>query len=1045
MTRLALCIGLVIVSILAYENVCGHSMERKKWVSLDLEPTVPPKYDVSTVPGWDAFPDMPPDIPLSAKGKTINGGYTSTKRRMKRKASSSQSTNIEFSAKPELRHEYGMLFNHHGYLIPGLQRLQLFLTIPLPQLLDITHEPPQFPSCEEWNIHKHDHVVSADDMGEVLLKHTAYVELNKEYPFLDEAVHYDTCVRIRDKYHNMLTAIQELKRNVTYKLTTIIPKLLPNEEAVRHYQETIFHQQQETDKPVRNKRALGLIFAGVSAIGGLIMKGINAYSSYKKSKAMSRAMEQLYTMQRLDHDRLTRLEDHTAYMANTIKNTFHFMGHRLNHLDKKLIGVIQKVKRFMNETDTHFKYTWQVMVSNRLAIKLLTGAATLYDQVLYQYKRYYERYDVTLDHFIAGLDALATGRLTVQVLDPVELDRFLGAIRQQLAAERSPFRLAFNHTYQFYAEPLVTFSNTHDTLLINLPVLLKPRADNPLMLYSIEAVPIPFDTNTIDGKAREYTLLNNSYPYMAINQNNYIPLNEMQLRRCTKIGATYYCENSFVIRHRSSHTCESAIFYREASAIITGVCKAKFVSQANFPPHVLDAGEHLLLFNLPRPWILICGRTRRPLHLPYSSFKVVKRTEFCECALSAGEFFLDNTMVTCPSKNSKLYDGKFTSYYVVNKYVFDYLQANLSYVIDPRTRRMLSELLTHKPKYQWASIAWYEDDDPAEDTLSKQQETVMLDMSTAMTYVTKDINETKFRSEVQYLRASEKFHYFMKYAKIWRIVEFISALLAILCCVVLLGMCIFRGRIIESAIMSSAVLEEFKFVTPQQLGKIGVEAAPITFPPLPTFLPFTFGPVTQTPPSWTDNDVMTDKTAMRLSMVLTLGLVTVALAAILFVIYRKCKYVSSVPRICFPVYPISKILRGSARTDIFIEVIDVSMTAAMWAYLATTSVFPSSLRLTGRPAASDLAVVRLLCVKQLQIKWGNITLHDDKNNIIHLPDTANVSVWTNDLAQIERHKPYQIKVFGRVLDTYTEIPQSELGLGLPTHTVTSSAPPQYCY
>ena len=56
----------------------------------------------------------------------------------------------------------------------------------------------------------------------------------------------------------------------------------------------------------RGKRAipLGLIFSGVSAIGGLLIKGFNAISNYRKSKAMAKAMKQLYHAQEIDHCRL---------------------------------------------------------------------------------------------------------------------------------------------------------------------------------------------------------------------------------------------------------------------------------------------------------------------------------------------------------------------------------------------------------------------------------------------------------------------------------------------------------------------------------------------------------------------------------------------------------------------------------------------------------------------------------------------------------------------------------------------------------------------
>ena len=118
-----------------------------------------------------------------------------------------------------------------------------------------------------------------------------------------------------------------------------------------------------------------------------------------------------------------------------------------------------------------------------------------------------------------------------------KLDRFLSAISRTLQEERSPFELAFNHTYQFYAEPMVMFTNTHDQLLVNVPILLKLATQKPLNLYSIDTVPMPFDTEMLEGHNNEYTFINNSYPYMALNEHNYIPLTEPQLRLCDKMGS----------------------------------------------------------------------------------------------------------------------------------------------------------------------------------------------------------------------------------------------------------------------------------------------------------------------------------------------------------------------------------------------------------------------------------------------------------------------------------------------------------------------------
>ena len=194
---------------------------------------------------------------------------------------------------------------------------------------------------------------------------------------------------------------------------------------------------------------------------------------------------------------------------------------------------------------------------------------------------------------------------------------------------------------------MVTFSNSHDQLLFNIPVLLHLNDQKDLTLYSIDTVIMPFDTKTPGGKNDEYTFINNSYPYMAINQENYIPLDERQLWLCNKMGATYYCENSYVLRHRSEHTCESVIYYRTDPKMIMKHCRAMFTSQQNFPPKVLDAGKTMILFNLPRLWILVCGKHKCPREIQIATYKILNRTELCECSLTAGTFSLDETLVQC--------------------------------------------------------------------------------------------------------------------------------------------------------------------------------------------------------------------------------------------------------------------------------------------------------------------------------------------------------------------------------------------------------------
>ena len=525
---------------------------------------------------------------------------------------------LKMPRKPELRHQYGMLFNHQGYVMPGLQSLQLFLAVDLQKVEDLYHEPPEFPNCSTWAAPDPFYNKYYSTKGSYYIKWTAYKEINESLSFLNEVVHHKVCIQYQSKYNNLLSQIRTLKNDIEYKIKHVMPRLLPNEKALVYGKETLAEHN-------RDKRAIpiGLIFSGVSAIGGLLIKGFNAISNYKKSTAMARVMKELYKAQEIDHKRLQRLEHHTSLLAKATKMAFTHIDGKLTQLDVKLGNVMSKLQEFMAETTEQFRHTWQITISNRLAIMLLSSGAAMYDRVLHKYLQYYINYQVTLAHFLTGLDSLGTGRLTFQVLDPTELTWFLDAITRQLHTERSSFALAFNHTYQYYAEPMVTFSNTHDQLLVNIPVLLRLTDQKDLILYLIDTVPMPFDTETLDGKNDEFTFINNSYPYMAINRENYIPLDERQLHLCNKMGVTYYCENSYVLRHRSEHTCESAIYYCTDPKTIIKHFRAMFASWQNFPPKVLDAGETMVLFNLPRPWILVCGKHKRPREIKIATYKIL--------------------------------------------------------------------------------------------------------------------------------------------------------------------------------------------------------------------------------------------------------------------------------------------------------------------------------------------------------------------------------------------------------------------------------------
>ena len=118
-----------------------------------------------------------------------------------------------------------------------------------------------------------------------------------------------------------------------------------------------------------------------------------------------------------------------------------------------------------------------------------------------------------------------------------------------------------------------------------------------MSLFSIETVPIPLDAETYLGEKREYTQIIPESEYIALTDNNYVPLTQVQISLCAKIGYTYYCEYAHFLKKCTEHTCMSVIYYDQESEIKANQCKT-IVTFDNTPElKILDAGNILILSN----------------------------------------------------------------------------------------------------------------------------------------------------------------------------------------------------------------------------------------------------------------------------------------------------------------------------------------------------------------------------------------------------------------------------------------------------------------
>ena len=56
----------------------------------------------------------------------------------------------------------------------------------------------------------------------------------------------------------------------------------------------------------------------------------------------------------------------------------------------------------------------------------------------------------------------------------------------------------------------------------------------------------------------------------------YISLTQQELRSCKKIGDEFYCKELFIVKHKSSYSCVSAIYFNLSTDIIRNNCNFDF-------------------------------------------------------------------------------------------------------------------------------------------------------------------------------------------------------------------------------------------------------------------------------------------------------------------------------------------------------------------------------------------------------------------------------------------------------------------------------------
>ena len=899
-----------------------------------------------------------------------------------------------FISKPVARPEYGMIYQHNGMLLQNLHHRYLYITIKLPHLSDLEQRIPNFLNCDNYGSL---HPSNPDPLLD-------------ETPTNDKELHQVICNTFKIDYLQEMDIIIAIQNRLECKINYTLLALLPNK----------MQQGPVTSgEGRRNKRAIPTlaIIQGVAAKGGMMIKGKNALVNAKRASSFNNAIKLINENVQITHDRLITLENRTAMMAKAIIPVLKDFKQQINNTNDRLYRQYQMMMRAHDRYNRLFRQTHKTFQIHHLALLMIKDYIMILLGTLQRIHRQYIRYESALDDTLIGIEHLNSGYLTHRILEPSTLAQYLEAVEDDSEETAPAFEPVFTNVYQYYGNSLISFTNIIDDLLLQLPILIKLKVQVPMSLFSIETAPVPLDAETYLGEKREYTQIIPETELIALTKNNYIPLTQAQILLCAKIGYMYYCEYAHLLKKRTEHTCMSAIYYDQDSDIKAKQCKTIVTFDTIPESKILDAGDLLILLNLQKPWTIACKDISRVFEIEYSTYHILNRSELCECSLTTGNYFLSYMNINC-GNIPEVRDGYFTTYYSFNKIVLDIITEKFNIQVDENTRNQAALLHDDIPGYNLPTIDFVNmttDLDEDISILEEDNSQIYAYLDNVLVHMIDKQQTAIFKSNQDFNKNKEKISQYIKYAEIWQVASVICSYTAMACDILLIvAMIIFLLKYRKTM---QAMLTAFLQVNTKNsaIQSVQVDRIGRTYPPLFTInLP-------------KEEEIIDDlREITMMEYVVQIIMIIVCIAIVIIIMYfccTKCRHTRTIFKYCFPFLPISRIVRTSRRTDLFVEVTNITKGNGIWAHFVSTGCFPTQIQLSRPIQKDDVQIETVCCIfKQIRINWSSINVTGISGTIINMPDTAFVSIFMdNDLTHITDDH-FEINLIARLLDQMYVIP-----------------------
>ena len=251
-----------------------------------------------------------------------------------------------FISKLVARPEYGTIYQHKGMLLQNLHCRYL-----LPHLSDLEQRIPDFPNCDNYgSLHASNPDPLLDDT-----------------PTNDNELHQVICNTFKIDYFQEMDVIIKLQNRLECKINYTLLALLPNKI------NTMKQGLVTSGEGIRNKRAIPAlaIIQGVAAIGGMMIKGINALVDAKRASSFNNAIKLINENVQITHDRLITLENRTAMIAKAIIPVLKDFKQQINSTNDRLIRQYRMMTKAHDRYNRLFRQTHKTFQIHHLALLMV--------------------------------------------------------------------------------------------------------------------------------------------------------------------------------------------------------------------------------------------------------------------------------------------------------------------------------------------------------------------------------------------------------------------------------------------------------------------------------------------------------------------------------------------------------------------------------------------------------------------------------------------------------------------------------------------------